>query len=773
MPDVVLLGDSRRQTPVTARQRSRCWPLTALLALGAVLACRRPPPTRSARSRAASHAASDTPAIDLAPVIAVAALPLHDSAAAPSYAAIGAAATRLASDARAGRPTPEIAARLRALRGQVLEERRHVVPSVLREDAALREASDALATAGLAPEAAAMHARHYADLDRAMAARVLRGGGPVEWEALLDAMGPLRDGAHGLEARHALAEQVTRAQERVARVALLRPLAGTLRDAPPVRLALEALDRTASPEALDALARATDAALATLPPARRQEIARLPPLADAGYGTGWTSFSVRRAQEALAAAAGGARLPPWALQPDPRLDAGVTPAGLAAALAALDRAIEQVTGARPEGSLTPAMSRAAARCRQPLRVRPAGPGAARIVFDDRVVDLDTRTIAGSLVPAPVQLVDGDTIFRLCGDGVLRAHALATGRVLWAAPTRPECGALAHDDARVYCIAPNSLSAHARTDGRAVTVFESAAPLIESVVLLEGTAVVLLADGSLRFVRLSDGAPVREVPRPTGTEAATPGSFFVAQAARLACVRRSFQDRDQLECFDARGASRWTRDVPTGQVVPRGGQEVRERTLYLDRVGRAHLLYTTRWGPSSRTVVLALQSGEVVADLPLRAAGLVERPDGALEGVLTLTVETTGGRRDASLALHAPETGAERFRTRVDFDGDTTAALLQGDQLDVAVYGRIAMMAAVYALDVRTGALRWRYPTGRMVRGHSEYANAVTLEESGGDLLVRGYESGGSYLVALDPATGARRMLVLPRHCASGDDCAGW
>lgn len=764
-------------------QRSRPHRFAVLLALLAALThCRRLTGRHTHRANARAGYAPVTPlttAIDLAPVAAVATLPTHHPADPPQYAAIGRLATQIAADARAGRRLLELAGRLRALRGRVLQARELLARSAEEEDAAIEGTADALAAAGLGPEGEAFRGRRHADFDRAMAARVLRAREPAAWEALLRTVGPLRDAARGTEAHQALEEQVNRTQGRVQRVALLRGVAAALPGETAVQSALAELDREGSPEALAGLARVADAALAALTGEQHGRfaagLAGAAPLPDPGFGTGWTSWSVRSAREGLGAMAGSpqARLPAWALAPDPRLDAGVTHAGLAAALAALDLAIERVVGARPANALTPAMERDAALCRRPPAPRAADPrGAAQVVFDGRVVDLAAHAVVGAVpdTHSAVELEDDGELFRLCRDGVLSAYTAATGRPRWSVSTRAPCFGLWHDRERVYCLARSSLSVYDRADGRVATLFESRAPLIATALQLDGTSVLLLEDGALRFVRQADGALVRAVPAPAPPAQWT--HLFSATAARLACVRRERAEDERVECYDAQGLERWAREVPTSEVTQRGGQSVRDRTLDFVRASRTHALYTTWWGTATRSLIFALEDGRVVADLTVRAAGMIERPDGGLEGVFSLEPGPAGPGRDLRLVLREPS-GAERFRTPVGFDGDTAAALLHGGQLHVAVYSRIATTAAVVTVDARTGAPRWRYETGSVVRGHSEYSNAVALERVGGDLVVRGYESGGAYLVVLDAATGARRMQVLPPHCARRDACFGW
>jgi outer membrane protein assembly factor BamB len=94
--------------------------------------------------------------------------------------------------------------------------------------------------------------------------------------------------------------------------------------------------------------------------------------------------------------------------------------------------------------------------------------------------------------------------------------------------------------------------------------------------------------------------------------------------------------------------------------------------------------------------------------------------------------------------------------------DDAALAMDAGTVYVAVFSRIASGCLLTALDTATGRKRWSSFVGLGEIAHSAYANCVQLEVIAGRPVVFGWESGGRYVEALDPAAGTtKEHHVLP------------
>lgn len=92
--------------------------------------------------------------------------------------------------------------------------------------------------------------------------------------------------------------------------------------------------------------------------------------------------------------------------------------------------------------------------------------------------------------------------------------------------------------------------------------------------------------------------------------------------------------------------------------------------------------------------------------------------------------------------------------------EDAALVLDHGTLYSARYSDIATGCTMHAFDARTGVERWKtHLLGIGPIGHSEYLNAVELRMVDGRPTAFGWESGGRYVEALDPATGVDAFHV--------------
>jgi hypothetical protein len=179
------------------------------------------------------------------------------------------------------------------------------------------------------------------------------------------------------------------------------------------------------------------------------------------------------------------------------------------------------------------------------------------------------------------------------------------------------------------------------------------------------------------------------------------------------------------------------------------------SVSLSAIGRRHLLLTSWWSDKPpRTVILRAGELERVATLEgTRAPGLVEDEGGALIGVLAIDGLKN---RDEQLRLLALDGTTRWTSPPLPLAGaDSVVVAATGDLLVVATFHRIATGSSLFALDRKSGALRWRADVEQLGVGHSKYWNDVALAVEEGRVVMRGFEAAGCYEQTFDVATGRR------------------
>lgn len=198
------------------------------------------------------------------------------------------------------------------------------------------------------------------------------------------------------------------------------------------------------------------------------------------------------------------------------------------------------------------------------------------------------------------------------------------------------------------------------------------------------------------------------------------------------------------------ASEWRRQSAS-EVVRRLNEQV-PGLAFEQAAGRRVLFRSRGWHLPAKSVVLDAATGVVELTVPADAAGLAEDGAGVMFGVLQagreLVFWDAAGKRRWSVL------GEPRF--------DSARAVVVGDLLVVALFRRIASGSSLIALDLRTGARRWRADVLQFEGTHSKYWNDVSVSVSAGVVTLRGVEAGGCYVQTFDLATGRRLSATLSR-----------
>jgi hypothetical protein len=144
------------------------------------------------------------------------------------------------------------------------------------------------------------------------------------------------------------------------------------------------------------------------------------------------------------------------------------------------------------------------------------------------------------------------------------------------------------------------------------------------------------------------------------------------------------------------------------------------------------------------------------------------PEGAPEPEPSLTLALAGGgecrfeARDGAptmLGCEPAEAPAWTHELEPDFVG-RGALVSDGQRLVAVTWSRIANGARARAWALADGALLWdRLIEGIGPQDHSKYSNLIQLGLEGELVIVRGQESHGRYVEALDLASGALRWTV--------------
>jgi outer membrane protein assembly factor BamB len=167
-------------------------------------------------------------------------------------------------------------------------------------------------------------------------------------------------------------------------------------------------------------------------------------------------------------------------------------------------------------------------------------------------------------------------------------------------------------------------------------------------------------------------------------------------------------------------------------------------------GVRHALFSSFWSSKPGGSIVFDPNGKEVSHVAADSAALVEDADGRLLGLLAVD------EKRHELRYLDPATGALRWKVSpAPFFADSAATLVAGDTLYVAHFGRISSGAALVAVDLKSGALRWTGDVEQLNVAHSEYYNDVTLTLDGTAVVLRGTEAGGCTLQRFDRATGKR------------------
>ncbi len=166
----------------------------------------------------------------------------------------------------------------------------------------------------------------------------------------------------------------------------------------------------------------------------------------------------------------------------------------------------------------------------------------------------------------------------------------------------------------------------------------------------------------------------------------------------------------------------------------------------------HLLFVKgRWTNERMAVVLDAKSKRAIVWVTDQVVALVEDSAGELVGLLAVDEDAR------ELRLTYAQGGEVQWRhSQGGYSDDSAAVIVDGEQLIIATWHRIATGSRLFALDRKTGALRWTANVEQLNVGHSEYFNDVALALHDGIVTMRGMEAAGCYVQTFDAATGKRR-----------------
>jgi len=172
-------------------------------------------------------------------------------------------------------------------------------------------------------------------------------------------------------------------------------------------------------------------------------------------------------------------------------------------------------------------------------------------------------------------------------------------------------------------------------------------------------------------------------------------------------------------------------------------------------GRGHLLLTNE--KSGMALVLdAKTMSERLRVTSRPNVGLVEAEDGTLLHLLVIEDRLNYLRMEL-MSLD----GKVRWKAPAMYGSpNTTATLVVGDVLYIALFHRISTGAQLIAVNLATGALVWRADVVQMNVAHSQYWNDVSLEREGDRIVMHGYEASGCYTQTFALATGKRLSSTL-------------
>lgn len=198
---------------------------------------------------------------------------------------------------------------------------------------------------------------------------------------------------------------------------------------------------------------------------------------------------------------------------------------------------------------------------------------------------------------------------------------------------------------------------------------------------------------------------------------------------------------------------WFRDSQSEAV-----KRLTPKGLYYKQGTARHLLFASTFSSKKHAEIVERDGGKTVASAATQDAAIVEDEAGKLLGMVII-----GERRDGKceLQLQSPQ-GQARWKAPVSIDGfgDSASIVVAGELLVVAHFHRIATGSSLTALELTTGAIKWKADVQQLQIAHSKYWNDVTLTRAGNILTLRGVEAGGCHLQTFDLATGRRLSAQL-------------
>ncbi len=179
---------------------------------------------------------------------------------------------------------------------------------------------------------------------------------------------------------------------------------------------------------------------------------------------------------------------------------------------------------------------------------------------------------------------------------------------------------------------------------------------------------------------------------------------------------------------------------------------------LQHAAGGHLLFTRDWHKGGSALVTASDM-HVIWEWQRHLTAL------AIDGerlIGEVQLERLGSGT-TEINFYEPISDKKRWTVQGLHRGDDSAAtLVDGNQLILATFHRIATGSHLVSVDVRTGTPRWIADVEQVNASHSEYFNDVSLERRGTTVVMRGYEASGCYVQVFDLATGRRISSQMKR-----------
>jgi outer membrane protein assembly factor BamB len=337
--------------------------------------------------------------------------------------------------------------------------------------------------------------------------------------------------------------------------------------------------------------------------------------------------------------------------------------------------------------------------------------------------------------------------------VLRAYDMHSGKLRWSAAIAGGCkslvglsgGALCSKDAEVILYdvqtgLPRPLGSASTSEVTDVLPIRGGARVFigradTSIEVYDGATLARLGGGGLPFVVYG--------PWSGQTLAETDGGV---------CAAATNVTGLEIHCLDDSGSPVWSRTYPLAKATDPSGTRFSVRDI-----GPRWVVATTFLGwstPVRRGIVVRLSDGVELARVEEEIASAVAKEDGTLEGLLV----TYGAPGTKGVRFLEPS-GKLRWSVP-DVLESSASALLVNDMIVAATFHPIATGADLRAYDRTTGKPRWIADVKLEPIAHSKYHNDVKLSISHGLVVMRGDESGQSYLELFSPSDGARKFTEL-------------